>query len=64
MTKQFINARIYKQDKQFFDTIACELTGIEKKKVTFPELQRRIKNMPNLIDTLRFDSRTNKRRVF
>lgn len=62
MKKQFIQSRVYKQDKEFFNNIAFELSLIEKKRVSFPEVVRRIKNIPNLTNVLRTDSKLNKTR--
>jgi hypothetical protein len=59
--KEFAPIKIYKEEQQKLMKKAGELTAIEGKRVSVPEIIRRTFNIQNLDNVLRNDSILNKR---
>ena len=68
MSKGRTHIRITNEDKAKIDSISLELSAIENRRISVPELNRRVWNIPNLKDILRIDAerkrRMNKRGLF
>lgn len=61
-TKRFMPSRIYKETDDKIKNIINELSYIERKRVSKPEVIRRVFNIPTLNDYLKIDSIRYKRR--
>lgn len=61
-SKRFVSQKTYKEVYDKKKQLSYELSVLESNKVSIPELERRILNIPNLQNVLKTDSILNKRR--